>query len=129
MPKANHICKYSKCNLGPGGTPKVYYACSYCDRSESWRSMACCREHYTLYIEEVLANREKPTEEDMLPNRTDMTKDEVKDLKAKPVEDVIKETKEELKDYKDDQGNLDIMEAVEKVNKEIDGKDKRFKKK
>ena len=55
--KANHICKYSKCNLGNNGQPKQYYACDYCDRINSWKSIACCKEHFDLYIEEEKNNK------------------------------------------------------------------------
>ena len=118
--KPNHICKYSKCTLGNDGGRKHYYACGYCDATENWKSMACCKEHYNLYIKEVLAAREKNEVVDTLPDRTDMTKEEVKKLKKKPLKQVKKETEEELRDYADENGQVDIKEAVEKINAEID---------
>lgn len=119
--KANHICKYSGCTLGKDGGRKEYYACNYCDASENWKSMACCKEHYDLYIKEVLAARESGKTVDLLPERTDMTKEEIKILKSKPLKQVKKETEEELKAYVNEDGKVDIQEAVEKINKEIDG--------
>lgn len=60
----NHICKYSKCNLGTDANGnrcrKHYYACPDCDRLHSWRAVACCPEHYAAYMNEVAAARSKP---------------------------------------------------------------------
>ena len=116
----NHICKYSGCTLGEGGTPKHYYACAYCSRAESWKAMACCKEHYELYIQEVLDNREKGNEVDTLPERTDMTKEEVKEFMTRPIDEVLEETKEELKEFAKADGSVDIEEAVDQINKDID---------
>ena len=55
--KSNTICKYSKCNLGENGGRKHYYSCGYCVATENWKSMACCKEHYDLYIKEVLTSK------------------------------------------------------------------------
>lgn len=126
--KANHICKYSGCTLGENGTPKKYYACVYCSRTESWRAMACCKEHYDLYIQEVLDNREHGNQVDTLPERTDMTKDEVRELMSRPEEEVLEEAKEELKDFAKADGTVDIAEAVEEINRDIDRR-KGFKQK
>lgn len=118
--KANTICKYSGCTLGKDGKRKHYYSCNYCAATENWKSMACCKEHYNLYIEEVLAAREKSETVDLLPDRTDMSKEDIKILKKKPLKQVKKETEKELQDYVDENGNLDIDEAVEKINKELE---------
>lgn len=118
--KANTICKYSKCNLGKDGGRKHYYSCNYCAATENWKSMACCKEHYNLYIEEVLKAREHGQSIDTLPDRTDMSKEDIKLLKKKSVKQVKKETEEELKQYADEFGEINISEAVEKINKELD---------
>lgn len=120
MKTANTICKYSKCNRGENGGRKKYYACMYCAATENWKAMACCKEHYDLYIQEVLAAREHGEEVDTLPDRTDMTKEEVKKLKKKPLKQVKAETEKELKDYADENGEVNINEAVEQINKELD---------
>lgn len=117
--KANTLCKYSKCNLGKNGGRKHYYSCGYCAATENWKSVACCKEHYNLYIEEVLAAREKGEEVDTLPDRTDMSKDEIKTLKRKPLKQIKKETERELSDYADEYGNVNINDAVEQINKSI----------
>ena len=118
--KPNHICKYSKCTLGSDGGRKKYYACGYCDATENWKSMACCWEHYRLYMQEVLAAREKNENIDNLPDRTDMTKDDIKKLKKKSLSKVKKETEDELREYADENGEVNITDAVEKINEEID---------
>ena len=111
--KPNTICKYSKCK-------KHYYSCGYCIATENWKAMACCREHYKLYIEEVLAARAKGETIDPLPDRTDMTKAEIKELKKRPIRQVKMETDAELQNYMDDFDTLNIHEAVDQINKEID---------
>lgn len=118
MKKANHICKYSKCALGADGGRKQYYACDYCDRINAWKSLACCKEHYDLYIQEILEARSAANK---LPERTDKTEEEVKEIFKKPVEVVFEETKQELSDYVVD-GELNVGEAIDKINEEISTK-------
>ena len=120
--KPNHICRYSGCKLGEDGGQKHYYACNYCDKMQSYLSVACCREHYDLYVKEVLAARESEKPLDLEPKRTDMTNEEVKEMKKKPLKSVKKETEKELKDYADKDGKVNIAKAVEKINAEKDGK-------
>lgn len=120
--KANHICKYSGCTLGEDGGRKRYYACNYCDRTNSWRSVACCLEHYELYVKEVLDARSQNKKINTLPERTDKTDEETRKLLDSSAEDVLMETKEELKDYISDGETL--ADAVEKINSEIDNKPK-----
>lgn len=117
--KANHKCKYSKCTLGNGGGRKEYYACPHCDASQSWRSMACCREHYELYIEEVLAARAKGSTVNLLPDRTDMGTAETKALVNMPLDKALELTKEELKDYAEDIEELGISATIDKINSEL----------
>lgn len=121
--RPNHICKYSKCTFGSDGGRKKYYACGYCDATENWKSMACCKEHYNLYMQEVLTAREKNEIIDTLPDRIDLTKDDIKKLKKKNLKQVKKETEDELREYADENGEVNITEAVEKINAEIDKKE------
>lgn len=120
MHKPNHVCKYSGCTLGEDGGRKHYYACNYCDRVESWKSVACCREHYTLYIREVLEQRALDEKGFVEPERTDMTEEEIQELKAKPIEEVKAEVEEELKEFADENGEVNIPEAVEIINERLD---------
>ncbi len=125
MVKPNHICKYSGCNLGEDGGQKHYYACDYCDRTNAWRSMACCIEHYELYIKEVLEARAANKKVDVLPKRTDKTEAEVKEIFELDEKTVLDNTKSELGDYMQD--GESIAKAVEKVNEEIDNNTKKRK--
>lgn len=118
--KANHKCKYSKCTLGSDGGRKEYYACPHCDASQSWRSMACCKEHYILYIEEVLAARADGKDVNLLPERTDMNSDEINAVVNTPLEKAIEATKDELKDYAEDIEEIGIPATVDKINVELD---------
>lgn len=114
----NHICKNINCPNGINGEPKHYYACNYCDRSNQWRSMACSIECYEAYMQQIAEARSKNKKVDILPDRTDMNKEEVKDLLEQPIEKVMKDTKEELKEYLDDETT--IAQAIETINSEID---------
>ncbi len=118
--KANTICKYSKCSLGKDGGRKHYYSCGYCAATENWKSMACCKEHYHLYMEEVLKARKNGEPVDTLPDRTDLSKEEIKMLKKKPLTQVQRETEAELQNYADENGEINIYEAIDKINKEIE---------
>lgn len=57
--KPNHVCKFSGCQLGENYTRKSYYACDDCDKYNSWRSVACCFEHFMEYQNEVAVVRGK----------------------------------------------------------------------
>lgn len=127
MVKPNHICKYSGCTLGDDGGRKHYYACDYCDRTETWRSMACCIEHYELYIKEVLEARAANKVVNTLPERTDKTESEVKELFKQSKQETFDNAKEELKEYMD--GGETIAQAVEKANKDIEKKSTRRRRK
>lgn len=116
----NHVCKYSKCNLGENGQPKKYYACDYCDRTNSWRSIACCFEHYNLYIDEELEKKSKINKINLLPNRTDMTSDEIKSLYNTPADQVLEKTQQDLQEYMDKYGVYDIGNVIVKINEELD---------
>lgn len=115
MPKAktNHVCKYSGCTLGENGSRKEYYACDYCDRVNSWRSMACCKEHYDLYIKEILEARSKDTKP--VPERTDKSKDEIDDMYKKSIDEVRAESEKELETLTGEKLSS-IEAAVDKVN-------------
>ena len=113
--KPNHICKNPECR-------KKYYACNYCSRTLSWRSVACSPECYQKYTDLVIAERSKGKTVEVKPERTDMTEKEVDELMERPIEEVFEETKEELKDFADIDGNVNFAKAVDKINKELDKK-------
>ncbi len=112
MPKfkePNHICKNNECK-------KAYYACDYCDRISSWRSMCCSIECYDKYMEQLLIARGK----NIAPERTDKTEAEVQELMNTPVEQVLEATKEELGEFFEEYNTSNIDEVVEMINENID---------
>ena len=113
--KPNHICKNPECR-------KNYYACNYCSRTLNWRSVACSFECYQKYTDLVIAERSKGKTVEVKPERTDMTEKEVDELMERPIEEVFEETKEELKDFADIDGNVNFAKAVDEINKELDKK-------
>lgn len=114
----NHICKNINCPNGINGEPKHYYACNYCDRSNQWRSLTCSIECYEAYMQQIAEARSKNKKVDTLPNRTDMSKDEVQELLEQPIEKVMEDTKEDLKEYLSD--GQTIAQAIDTINSEID---------
>ena len=113
--KPNHICKNPECR-------KKYYACNFCDKNRTWRSVACSFECYQKYTDLVIAERSKGKTVEVKPERTDMTEKEVDELMERPIEEVFEETKEELKDFADIDGNVNFAKAVDEINKELDKK-------
>lgn len=113
--KPNHICKNPNCR-------KHYYACDLCDRSQNYKSVACSRECFEIYTNLVLESRMKNKKVDILPDRTDISKEEVKKLMKKPVKEVEEKTKKDLSDYIKDEEKINLTEIVEKINKDINEK-------
>lgn len=113
--KANHICRNPKCK-------KNYYACNFCDKSQNWRSVACSFTCYQKYIDLVIEERSKDKAVEIKPKRTDMTEQEVDKLLETPLEVVLEQTKEELSDYADADGNINLQETVQEINEELDKK-------
>ena len=122
--KPNHICKNPECK-------KHYYACNFCDKNKNWRSVACSFACYQKYMDLVIAERSKGKNIEVKPERTDMTEQEVSVLMESPIEEVIEQTKEDLKEFADIDGNVDFAKAVDEINEELDKKKTttRFKKK
>lgn len=113
--KPNHICKNPNCR-------KLYYACNFCDKSNNWRSVACSLDCFKEYTDLVIEERTKGKKNVMKPERTDMTEKEVDELLNKPLEVVLQETKEQLKEYANEDGTIDFKNAVDEINKNIDKK-------
>ena len=111
--KPNHICKNPECR-------KKYYACNFCDKNMTWRSVACSFSCYQKYTDLVIAERSKGKTIEVKPERTDMTEKEVDELLKRPVEEVLEETKEELKDFADIDGNIDFAKAVDEINENFE---------
>nr|DAJ77307.1 MAG TPA: hypothetical protein [Caudoviricetes sp.] len=118
----NTICRNPNCTHGEDGGKKHFYACMTCLRTEQWRAYCCSIDCYEEYTRIVLESRAKAKE---LPERTDMTKNEIEQVMNRPVEDVINYTKNvELKDYIEENPGSSISQIVDKVNADIDKKKK-----
>ena len=117
----NTICKHRNCTRGKDGGRKHYYTCRYCARTANWRSVACCEECYQAYMKQVAQARGLGDPPDVLPDRTDMTKEEVRVLVTEtPLEDVVRETQEELADEIAASPGMDIGQIVDQINKQLD---------
>ena len=112
--KPNSLCKNKECR-------KPFYACAYCTHKIAWRSVACCPECFDAYMEQVAEARAANRKVNVLPERTDMTEEQVKELIATPTDDVIETTKEELSEYYEDMEAIGLGETIDKINDEIRG--------
>ena len=119
MKQPNSVCKNRDCTKGVDGTRARFYACAYCVRSLVWRSVACCPECFEAYLQQVNKARSQNKPVDLLPERTDMSREEVAELMGKPLKEVIIETHEELADYAGDLETVGFSGVVDKINEEI----------
>ena len=110
--KPNSICKNTNCR-------KEFYACAYCTHTMAWRSVACSLECYAEYVNQVEIARARNKIVNILPERTDMTVEEVQELINTSTEEAIEATREELKDYADDLMTLGLSGTIDKINDEI----------
>lgn len=129
LKQPNTICKNRDCTKGEDGGRKHYYACRYCAHSENWRAVACSWECYLAYSEQVIEARRKDEPVDMLPERTDMSHDEVVELMNAPTEEVVAETMEELAEEMAEHPSMGFGEIVDSINEELDATHKRRSKK
>ena len=111
--KPNHICRNPNCTKGENGTRKHYYACNYCDRTNTYRAYTCSLECWKEFC--LISNNNG-----VLPKRTDKTEEEVKQLYDEPIEKVKQETLDELSDMKDEITEGGIDKAMEVINENID---------
>lgn len=110
--KPNSLCKNKNCR-------KPFYACAYCTHKIAWRSVACCPECFDAYTQQVIEARAEDRKVNLLPERTDMTEEQVRELIAKPVDEVIEATQEELSEYSDDLATIGLGQTIDKINDEI----------
>lgn len=121
LKQPNTICKNRNCTKGKDGGRKHYYTCRYCARTANWRSVACCEECYQEYLKQVAEARANNQPPDLLPERTDMTKDEVYTLVTEAdLEDVVRETEEELAEELAESPELGFGQIVDRINEQLD---------
>ena len=70
-------------------------------------------------MNQVAEARAKNVKVNLLPERTDMTSEEVQDLINAPTDEVIESTKKKLRGYSDELGALGLNGTVDLINKEI----------
>lgn len=120
----NTVCKNRNCTKGKDGGRKVFYSCKYCVHTVSKQSVACCDECYEEYLVQVTKARESGnplTFEEKLPERTDMTVEEVFELVMEtPTEVVVEETEQELAEELAEEPHHSYGRAVKKINEKID---------
>lgn len=130
--KPNHICKNTNCHKGIDGGRKHYYACNTCDKRNNWRSVACSLDCYDEYQKQVLEARSRGISVNILPDRTDMTLEEIKERIIDADENgVSQDTMAELSEYKEVIEEVGLPQAIDKINEDLDGvspKTKRSKK-
>ena len=110
--KPNSLCKNINCR-------KPFYSCAFCTHTISWRAIACCPECYDAYTKQVNEARAANRKVNLLPERTDMTEEQVKELLAKPTEEVIEVTKDELSEYSNELATIGLGETIDKINDDI----------
>lgn len=121
LKKPNTICKNQCCTKGIDGGRKHYYACRYCTHSENWRSMACSWECYLAYQAQLIEARDNNEPIDLIPERTDMTREEVIALiNETPTEQVIEETMAELADVLIESSAMGFDQIADAINEELD---------
>ena len=83
------------------------------------------------FNDQVMKARSRGAAEDILPERTDMTRDEVVGLINAPIEQVVQETERELAAEIEASPSKGFDEIVDQINEELDlaAKDPRKKKK
>jgi len=120
LKQPNTICKNRNCHNGEDGGRKHYYSCLYCARTENWRSVACSWDCYLAYQEQVAEARRKDEPVNLLPERTDMTKDQVETMiHEMSVDEVMEQTLLELAEEIEANPDMGFGELVDLVNEQL----------
>ena len=121
MKKPNTVCKNRDCHKGSDGGRRHYFVCRYCTHTENWRAVACCWECYMAYQAQLIAARSNHEPVDLLPERTDMTREEVHALIFDtPVEQVIADTEAELSEELEEHPSMGFSDIVDIINQELE---------
>jgi hypothetical protein len=113
--KPNTICRWCE---------KKYYACKYCQRTQSWRSFCCSVECHEKYVKAILDNRELEKQGKFTLQSTK----EIEEVKSMSPEEALETTKEDLKDYLEENPDKSLTEVLDVVNSDIEKSRKRKKK-
>jgi len=120
----NTLCKNPNCRHGEGGTRKHFFACAYCTGTKKWKAYCCSPECWTEY-QDIIARRDTGgAKQEDLPERTDMTQEEVKALIHDTPYEVIEETtRQELGGYLPEDADISpetVGPVIDAINAEID---------
>lgn len=108
---------------------KHYYACKYCIKNQTWRSFCCSKECHEEYVKTILDERESMKLANNT-NNTDLSNEELENIKSMTSEEALKQTKEDLKDYIEENPDISLSEVINLVNNDIDEiQSKKIKKK
>jgi hypothetical protein len=95
---------------------KKYYACKYCLRTQTWRSFCCSEECHIKYTKEILDLREIEQKEKA---KTLLSQAEIQEIQSMTPEEALEQTKEDLKDYIEENPDKTLSEIVDAVNEDI----------
>lgn len=119
----NTVCKNRDCTKGKDGGRKHYFACRYCTHSENWRAVACSWECYLEFQKQLTDARSKGLVCDPVPERIDMSRDEVEALIQADTNVVADETCEELQAEIEEFPGLGFGDLVDLINERLDAED------
>lgn len=120
----NTLCKNPNCHHGEDGGRKHFYACAYCTGTKKWKAYCCSPECWDEY-QSIIAQRTTGAEQqEDLPERTDMTQEEVKELiHDTPYEAIEETTRQELDGYLPEDAEISpetVGPVIDIINAEID---------
>lgn len=120
----NTLCKNPNCHHGEDGTRKHFYACAYCTGTKKWKAYCCSPECWDEYQDIIAQRGVGNAKQEDLPERTDMTQEEVKALIHDTPYEVIEETtRQELEGYLPEDTEIvpeTVGPVIDTINAEID---------
>lgn len=120
----NTLCKNPNCHHGEDGGRKYFYACAYCTGTKKWKAYCCSPECWDEYQDIISRRTVGAEQQEDLPERTDMTQEEVKELIYDTPYEVIEETtRQELDGYLPEDAEIipeTVGPAIDAINAEID---------
>ena len=120
----NTLCKNPNCHHGENGGRKHFYACAYCTGTKKWKAYCCSPECWNKYQAIISRCTVGMEQQEDLPERTDMTQEEVKALiHDTPYEVIEKTTRQELDGYLPEDAEISpetVGPVIDTINAEID---------
>lgn len=113
------MAEIKKPNVSCRWCGKQYYACKYCFKKNSWKVYCCSIECYTSYTQKILDLREIELSGKLSSINT-LSKKEIENIQNMTLEQALEDTKEDLKDYIQENPALDLNQIIDVVNRDID---------